>query len=205
MPNQHLDPSATALLLVDFINDIVSEGGKLAGKGYLTYIREHKIDERVGTLLGGARRAGWSVVHVRVGFSKTYADHPASSPLFGGAKKFGALALGGWGTEFAGFAQPLEDEVVVVKHRVSAFYGTDLEAVLRSLSVRNIVIAGCATDLAVQSAARDAHDRDFAVIVVDDACAAATKADHQSSLTVLAKIATIVTVADLARPPVSAT
>ncbi len=191
MSHQHPNPNTTALLLVDFINDIVSEGGKLTGKGYGAYIRAHHTDENVRLLLAGARRAGWSIIHARVGFSSNYVDHPASSPLFGGANKFGALALGTWGTEFAEFARPLEGEVIVTKHRVSAFYSTDLEVVLRSIGAKSIVIAGCATDLAVQSAARDGHDRDFTVIVAEDACAAAAEVDHQNSLVVLSKIATV--------------
>lgn len=192
-----LGADGTAVLLVDFINDVVSDGGKLTGKGYGAYVRAHQVNDKVVSLLAGARDAKWPVVHVRVGFSKNYLDHPAASPLFGGAKKFQALALGTWGTEFAEFARPLEDELVVIKHRVSAFFGTDLEIAFRSMGVKTVVIAGCATDLAVQSAVRDAHDRDFSVIVAEDACAAAAEADHQHSLTVLAKIAAITSVAQL--------
>lgn len=182
---------SSAIILIDFINDIVSEGGKLSGKGYLQYIEKHRVGDNVDELVRKGRSAGTPVIHVRVGFSKNYLEHPAGSPLFGGAKKFGALSLGDWGTEFADFAVPADGELVVTKHRVSAFYGTDLDVMLRALKIQTVVLAGCATDLAVQSAARDAHDRDFGVVVVDDACGAANDADHENSLAMLSKIATV--------------
>jgi len=197
MSVQNLDPNTTALVLIDFINDIVSENGKLSGKGYKTFIQEQKIDEKVVQLLAKARSHDWSIIHVRIGFSPTYTEHPTTSPLFGGIKKLDALIFGSWGTEFAEFARPLSNETIVEKHRVSAFYGTDLETLLHNLGTQNVILAGCATDLAVQAAARDAHDRDFRVVIVDDACAAATIFDHTSSLVVLSKIATITTVAKL--------
>lgn len=188
---------ASVVVLIDFINDIVSEGGKLAGKGYLDYVIKHGVGQKVADLTSKARAANIPIIHVRVGFSKGYIDHPSGSPLFGGAKNFEALALGTWGTEFAEYAMPNPDELVVNKHRVSAFYGTDLDVALRVLSAKTLYIAGCATDLAVQAACRDAHDRDFDTIIVEDACAAANDEDHTTSLGVLGKIAKVSTVEEV--------
>lgn len=195
--NDKFEAQSTALLLIDFVNDVVTEGGKLAGKGYSEYIQANKTHDRIQDLLEAGRRAKWSIIHVRVGFSDNYVDHPAGSPLFGAAKKYGALSLGAWGTEFAEFALPSKGELVVTKHRVSAFFGTDLDIALRSLGIRSLLIAGCATDLAVQSAVRDAHDRDFSVYVVEDACAAANAIDHNNSIPVLQKISKICTTTEL--------
>lgn len=189
--SSHVEQSKTALVLVDFINDIVTEGGKLARKGYPAFIKSNNTEKNVIALLTGARKFGWTVIHVRVGFSTNYIDHPKGSPLFGAAKEFGALALGRWGTEFAEFAKPLPDELVITKHRVSAFYGTDIEVILKTCGIQRVVVAGCATDLAVQSAARDAHDRDYSVVVAVDACAAANESDHFNSLAMLEKISTV--------------
>lgn len=183
--------SDTALVLIDFINDIVDPKGKLAGKGYTQFDEKHGGLTVASDLLARARASKSAVIHVRVGFSPDYKEQPEGSPLFGGAKKFNALRLGDWGTEFHPKVSPVADEAVLVKHRVSAFYCTSLEMVLRTYGVRTIVIAGCATDMAVQAAARDAHDRDFACVIASDGCIAANDDDHEQTLRMITKIATV--------------
>ncbi len=186
-----------ALVIIDYINEIVHPDGKLAGKGYADFIEKKQTSAKVSELLTIARSNSWLVCHVRVGFDPEYTCHPSSSPLFGPAKKFRALNQSGWGCEFIEYAQPATNEFVVHKRRVSAFYKTDLEVCLRANHISEVYLAGCATDLAVQSAARDCHDRDFQTLVVIDACAAAHEEDHQTSIPVLEKIAQVVKVSDL--------
>lgn len=186
-----------ALVLIDYINEIVHPSGKLAGKGYADFISRHGTSEKVAELLAKARQGGWIVCHVRVGFDAGYVCHPENSPLFGAAKKFGALNQDAWGCEFIEFASPIDGEVIVQKRRVSAFFNTELDTVLRVNGVSKVYFGGCATDLAVQAAVRDAHDRDFAAFVVSDACAAANDADHGTSLPVIEKIAKVCTVAEV--------
>lgn len=184
--------SNTALILVDLINEMVDPKGKLAGKGYADFIQRHGSLERAAQLLAMARRSNFAVIHIRVGFSPDYKEQPESSPLFGGAKKFGALTLNTWATEFHELVQPKESEAILVKHRVSGFHGTSLETVLRSYGARDVLIAGCATDMAVQALARDAHDRDFAATVVADCCVAANDLDHEQTLRMIVKVARVV-------------
>ncbi len=186
-----MDNTRTALILIDFVNEIVAEEGKLAGKGYAAFVERHETLDRVSDLLKAGRSRGMYIVHVRVGFTSGYPEHPEASPLFGAAKKFGALQFGTWGTEFHTKVVPLKDETVIAKHRVSAFYATPLDLILRSQGIHKVVLVGVATDLAVQSAARDAHDRDYAVTVVADCCAAADDDDHNHALRQLKKIATV--------------
>lgn len=88
---------------------------------------------------------------------------------------------------------PNKDEPIIIKHRVSAFFGTPLELVLRNNNITDLYICGVATDLAVQAAARDAHDRDFVVHVVEDCCGEANELDHTTSLVPLKKISNVIT------------
>lgn len=182
-----------ALLCIDLINDIVDPAGKLAGKGYPKFAETHGSLANIAKAQSRIREEGSLLVHVRVGFSPNYTEHPAGSPLFGRAKEFQALRLGGWGTEFSDTVQPAPGEPVVIKHRVSSFYGTDLEVVLRAQGIHTVLIAGVATDLAVESAAREAHDRDYRVIVLSDCCIAANEDDHTRSLELVKKIGTVAT------------
>jgi len=180
-----------ALLSIDFINEIIHPEGKLSGKGYAAFDAEHGVLDRAARALDEARTRGDLIVHVKVGFSATYTEWPEGSPLFGAAKQFGALTLGTWATGFHEKVIPIEGETEIVKHRVSAFYATPLEAILRNQGVEAVSIMGAATDLAVQAAARDAHDRDFAVTVLGPACCAANEEDHQTALNLLEKIAVV--------------
>lgn len=188
---------ATALLSIDFIHDIIEDGGKLAGKGYARFAAEHGTLIKLAKAQERFRAEGSLLVHVRVGFSANYLEHPAQSPLFGKAKDFGALQLSRQGTEFAAMVAPAAGEPVVVKSRVSAFYGTNLDLILRTQGIKTLLIAGVATDLAVEAAARDAHDRDYDVVVLSDCCAAASIEDHIRSLETIKKIGRVATLEDL--------
>lgn len=186
-----------ALICIDFINEMVAPEGKLAGKGYAAFCDKHSTLQNVKTAQDYFRSQGWPVMHVRVGFEKSYMAQPKHSPLFGGAHKFEALQFGAWGTEFITAVAPKGDELIFNKPRVSAFYGTGLEAALRAQGITDICVCGVATDLAVESATRDAHDRDYNVTVLADCCGAANENDHEKSLTTLQKIAAVTTLQQL--------
>jgi nicotinamidase-related amidase len=181
-----------AVLAIDFIEEIIGVDGKLAAKGYREFADNHRTLDNAAALLGAARLAGDTVIHIGLGFAHGYADHPKGSPLFGSAESFGILETGTTSTEFVTELKPHPADLCLTKKRVSAFYGTGLELTLRTLGVFTVTIAGVATDLAVQSAVRDAHDRDFEVIVATTACAAANEDDHIQALSNMAKIATLI-------------
>jgi nicotinamidase-related amidase len=188
----------TAVVLVDFINEIVDPKGKLAGKGYAEFDQRHGTLDRVNQLLILARNRGFAVCHIGLQFSSDYKEQPETSPLFGSAKKFSALMEGAWGAEFHAKAAPISGEACLSKHRVSAFYGTPLELLLRTYGVQRVLVAGCATDMAVQAAIRDAHDRDFTAVVVSDCCMAASDDDHNQTLRMLSKVAAVLTLDQVA-------
>ena len=181
----------SALILIDFINEIVDEKGKFAGKGYPAFVKAHDILANVNAAIAKARTKDIPVIFVRVGFSSDYREWPESSPLFGATKKFGALQLGTWATEIHESLNKTDADFLVTKHRVSAFYATSLEAILRTIKADAVLLGGVATDIAVQSAAREAHDRDYRVVILEDLCGAGNEEDHAHALSLLAKVATI--------------
>lgn len=183
--------SKKALICIDFINDIVDPNGKLSAKGYVDFAEQNGSMEAVMELLASARQSKMLVTHVRVGFTPGYTNHPAGSPLFGGAQDFGVLEQGTWGTEFTSFAVPIEGEPIFTKPRVDAFYNTGVNSLLRANHIDTVILSGVATDLAVYVAAFSAHDRDYNVEVPSHACIAASKADHENALQSLGKIAKI--------------
>lgn len=80
---------------------------------------------------------------------------------------------------------------LVRKSRISSFYNTQLDQILTEEDVSTLLIGGISTDLAVESATRDAHDRNFKVIVLEDLCAAANEEGQETGLKHLSKIAHI--------------
>jgi nicotinamidase-related amidase len=180
-----------ALITIDFINEIVDEKGKLASKGYFDFIKEKNVFEKLSNAIKKAREKEMLIVHVRVGFDETYIQQPKNSPLFGKAHEFQALKLNTWATEFHKELNVEKRDVIVTKHRVNAFHSTELDLILKNKKIDTLYIAGVSTDLAVSNTVRDAHDRDYKVIILEDCCAAASIEDHENSIKSLSKISNI--------------
>ena len=82
---------------------------------------------------------------------------------------------------------------VVTKHRVSPFYATDLETFLRNNRIEKIYCSGVSTQAVVQATVRDGHDRDYAMVVLEDCCAAHSAEEHRNSMGSLARFCTVTT------------
>ena len=143
---------------------------------------------------------GVPVGYVRVGFSPDYREVAANSALFNGAKKAGLFKLGTWGTEVHPRLAPQPKDYDIIKHRVSPFYATRLEVILSTLNITRLVLFGVSTTGAVLSAAKDGHDRDFDITILDDCSAAATDEQHKATLEMVSRFATITTAADIVFP-----
>ncbi|MES3002622.1 MAG: cysteine hydrolase [Pseudomonadota bacterium] len=170
------------LLVLDMQNDLVHADGPSAKSPLGAQVRERAILDRTASAIAKARAAGIRVGYVRVGFSPDYKECPPASPVFGGAPKAGLFKLGTWGTEIHPLLAPLADDVQVVKHRVSPFYQTNLEVQLRTLGIGRIYCCGVSTQAVVQATVRDAHDRDYEVVVLEDCCAAHSAEEQANSM-----------------------
>lgn len=179
----------TALLVIDFINDIVNPSGKISSSA--SFIEKNQVIENANKMIQFARDRKMLICFVKVGFSDNYVECPASSPIFSKAKELNALQLNSWGTDFDERLYVQSNDLIIIKHRVSAFYGTSLELVLRSNGIRDLILTGVSTDMAIQTTSRDAHDRDFTVTIVSDACGAGSIDLHNSSLKLLERIANV--------------
>lgn len=185
-----------ALILMDFINEIIHPDGKFKGKGYADFAIKNNVLQKVNQAIKVARENEIEVIFVKVGFNQDYKNQPKNSILFGKAHEFKALSLGTWSTELESSIDMLDTDLVVIKNRISPFYGTNLDSYLRNNNISSLYFAGVATDLVVQSAARDAHDRDYNVFIIPECCAAGSDEDHSTALTTMSKISTIISLSD---------
>lgn len=181
----------TLFLVMDMMNDLVDEGG-FNKATYGVQVKERDVLARTAAAIAAARAAGAKVGFVRVGFSSDYRECPPSSPIFSGARANGIFQLGTWGTEVHASLAPQPGDFDVVKHRVSPFYATSLEAILRAQGIERIVLCGVSTNGVVHSGAREAHDRDYEVVILEDCCAGVTADEHMHAIACLGRYARIV-------------
>jgi nicotinamidase-related amidase len=159
--------SREALLVMDVQNGVV---GRLGDPGALL--------ETLGSAVTAARASGVPVIYVRVAFR---GGTPEISP---NNRTFSALARSGLGerdpsTQIHAAVTPEPGDIIVTKRRVSAFAGSDLEVILRSLGVGSLTLTGIATSGVVLSTLRQAADMDYQLTVLRDGCADADPQVHQ--------------------------
>ena len=164
-----LEPARTALLVMDLQNDIVRMFGDKAAA----------LLDRAAAVLAAARKAKLTVVYVVVGFRPGYPELSKHNASFAAVSRSGRFLLGTPGSDVAPAVAPQDGEVVVVKHRVSALAGTDLDMVLRAKGIDTLVLLGIATSGVVLSTVRSGADADYALVVVSDACADADDEVHR--------------------------
>ncbi|TDZ15383.1 Peroxyureidoacrylate/ureidoacrylate amidohydrolase RutB [Colletotrichum orbiculare MAFF 240422] len=155
--------NGTALLVMNLISNIVSRLDNT----------KPNLD-RVSRAISAARQHHIPVVHVTIAFRPGYPEVPRDNPFWAQIASTDAFVKTDGhknpGLEFVREAAPVGDEIVINRPRISAFYNSDLEVVLRTLGVRNMVAAGVAASGVVLSTVREAMDRDFDVTVVQDLC-----------------------------------
>lgn len=178
-----------SLILIDYINEICHKEG--AFDCYSMLEKNHSI-AKLNQVISHARKEGWLIIWVIVGFDKNYLETNAKSPIFSKAKANKKLQRGTWGTEIISDLNYQEGELIICKNTVNAFYGTNLDHVLRTNGVEEIYIAGVSTEVAVQSAVRDGHDRGYTVTIISDCCGSSHKARHDASLEMLTYMADVV-------------
>ena len=181
-------------LVLDMQNDLVHADGPNGSSPLGEQVRQSGVVEKTALALQKARAAGIAVGFVRVGFSEGYPECPAHSPVFGGVPKAGLFRLGQWGTQIHPLLEERPGDLQVVKHRVSPFYATTLMAQLRAQGIERIFCSGVSTQAVVQATVREGHDRDFRMVVLEDACCAHSAQEHQNSIGSLGRFCEITTV-----------
>jgi nicotinamidase-related amidase len=185
-----VDPAHTALLLIDMQRDFVEDGGAFAALGLDLSMYRESIP-RLARLLAAARHASILVIHVQnTTLPGRISDSPAqlrfNLRMHGGKRRDDAplrySVEGTPGYEIVKDLAPAAGEIVVRKHRSSAFWGTDLELLLRSNGIKSVVIGGCTTEGCVESTARDAMFNDLYVVIAADCVASDDREQHHASL-----------------------
>ena len=164
-----IDPKTSALLVMDFQRTIVD--------GHTS--EPVTLLERTADLIAAARKAGMKVVYVVVGFRSGYPEVSPRNLSFGAIRSSGRFLEASAGSEVHLTVAPKPDDVVVTKHRVSAFAGTDMDMVLRANGIDTLILSGIATSGVVLSTIRHAADADYRLLVARDCCSDADPEVHR--------------------------
>jgi nicotinamidase-related amidase len=176
-----LNKSTTAFLACHWENDIVGSDGAFAPY-YRARLEDHEVLPVAKRLLDGARRSGVRVVYTRVAFAEGHRDLVTNIPLLGIVAHQQCLREGTPGTEIIDELAPEADDWIVTNTKVSAFAASDLDQRLRDAGIDTVVLFGVATNLSVESTGRSAGDLGYRVVLVADACEAATDQAHVATL-----------------------
>jgi nicotinamidase-related amidase len=179
-----------ALLLVDVLNDFYHRDGFFPKGGWRTDELEAMLPS-LNELLQACRIAGLLVIHAG---NSILPEGRSDSAAFLRFKTRhiprGTVPVytieGTWGAAFLEGFEPRDGELVVKKHRPSAFIGTDLDALLSANDITAVIVAGCVTEGCVQSTAVDAMFRDYFTIIPQDCVASYDPTRHANALSYLA-------------------
>jgi nicotinamidase-related amidase len=149
----------TALLVMDLQNGIVSR-----------FAENKEIILPFQKAIEAARQHNIPVIFVRVGFSEGYPEVSPKNKAFSAISKYGGMTVVDSATQIHESVQPQPNEPVIIKYRVSAFAGSNLEVILRSQQINTLILSGISTSGVVLSTLREAADKDFSITVLSDAC-----------------------------------
>ena len=178
-----IDPTTTAVVLIEYQNDFTSDGGVLHGAVEGVMAKTGMLD-KTQDVVDAARRAGATVMHAPITFHAGYneiSSHPYG--ILKGVVDGNAFVKGTWGAAIVDELTPREGDIVIEgKRGLDTFASTNLDFILRSKGITTIVLGGFLTNCCVESTMRSGYENGYQVITLNDCVAATTVEEHENAL-----------------------
>ena len=179
-----IDPSKTAVVLIEYQNDFTSEGGVLHGAVEEVMDKTNMLANSQ-QVVEAARQAGATIMHAPITFAEGYNEisaHPYG--ILKGVVDGNAFVKGTWGADIVDDLAPQEGDIVVEgKRGLDTFASTNLDFMLRSKGITTIALGGFLTNCCVESTMRSGYENGYQVITLNDCVAATSIAEHDNALT----------------------
>jgi nicotinamidase-related amidase len=180
-----VNPSKTAVVLIEYQNDFTSDGGALHG-AVKDVMDDTGMLANSQKMVDEARRAGATIVHAPITFAEGYGELGDPGKVYGilkGVIDSNAFVKGTWGAEICDEMAPKKGDIVVEgKRGLDTFATTNLDFVLRANDIETVILGGFLTNCCVESTMRTAYEHGYNVITLTD-CTAATSSEEQTVAT----------------------
>jgi ureidoacrylate peracid hydrolase len=181
---ERINPATTALVIVDMQNDFAVPTGacEQSGDDVSSIVQ---MTKRLKGLLAAAREQQILTIHVRMNNDRPYVAANLAETFARRGLGYGPCRSDTEGEKFVDGMQPelSEREFLVTKHRFSGFWGTEIDLLLRSNGIKTLVLTGIATEVCVESTARDAFFRDYSVVIAGDCTSSFSQQRQEASHT----------------------
>ncbi|SNB51125.1 ureidoacrylate peracid hydrolase [Arboricoccus pini] len=178
-----MDPKTTAVVLIEYQNDFVSEGGALHAAVAGVMEKTNMLANTLATV-EAAREAGATIVLVPITFAPDY--HEISASPYGilkGVVDSNAFKKGSWGAEIVDALKPKDEDILIEgKRGLCGFASTNLDFVLRARGIRTIALGGFLTNCCVESTMRTAYEKGYEVVTLTDCTAALSEEEQRLSV-----------------------